>query len=99
MSMVDGDGYNKADKETSVPFNLLDGNGINLLLAEDTLARICFLSSLIRSVEGGRVLYIDLDTVLTAYVMHGIMMNKDASMKMEMDIFIPDKGRFEDLLA
>ncbi|MEM4611373.1 MAG: hypothetical protein QXS95_01340 [Candidatus Nitrosocaldus sp.] len=97
--MADGmNGYNRDGKE-SVPFNLLDGNGINLLLAEDTLARICFLSSLIRSVEGGRVLYIDLDTVLTAYVMHGIMMNKDASMKMEMDIFIPDKGRFEDLLA
>ncbi|MEM0030141.1 MAG: hypothetical protein QW572_02495 [Candidatus Nitrosocaldus sp.] len=98
MSMVVGDDNGYA----SVLFNLLDGNGINLLLAEDALARICFLSSLVRSVErggGGRMVYIDLDTVLTAYVMHGIMMNKDASMKMEMDIFIPDKGRFEDLLA
>ncbi|MEM0367291.1 MAG: hypothetical protein QW383_02180 [Candidatus Nitrosocaldus sp.] len=98
MSMVVGDDNGYA----SVLFNLLDGNGINLLVAEDALARICFLSSLVRSVErggGGRMVYIDLDTVLTAYVMHGIMNKSSKDVSVKMDIFIPDRGRFEALLA
>ncbi|MFN4336844.1 MAG: hypothetical protein ACK4FV_04605 [Candidatus Nitrosocaldus sp.] len=89
MSMVNNDGV-------GVLFNLLDGNGINLLVAEDAIARICFLSSLVRSVkEGGRVVYIDLDTVLTAYIMHDMIDSKG----IKMDIFIPDRGRFEELFA
>lgn len=78
-------------------FNLLDSDGTNLLVAEDAIARICFLSNLVGSVEHGRIVYIDLDTVFTAYAMHGIMMEKGRGVKM--DIFIPDRGRFEDLLA
>ncbi len=86
--MVDGDGGSI--------LNLLDGNGINLLVAEDAMARICFLSSLVRSVkEGRRVVYIDLDTVLTAYIIHGIIDSKSV----KMDIFIPDRGRVEELFA
>ncbi|MCS6768414.1 MAG: hypothetical protein NZ517_06730 [Candidatus Nitrosocaldus sp.] len=89
--------------------DLLDGKGINLMVAEDALARICFVSSLVGSIEHGRIVYIDLDTVFTAYTRHGMMMgmmrigSRDVRGKenggVRMDIFIPDKGRLEHLLA
>lgn len=74
--------------------DLLD-EGINLLIADDALSRIYSLSAIVGSVEDGRVIYMDLDTVFTAYIMHGIIKSKG----MRIDIFIPDRGRFEDLLA
>lgn len=102
MNMV-GDGSEEEGKRKErddVLLTLLDCYGINLIVAEDALARICLLSSLVRSLDDGRIVYIDLDTVFTAYVMHGIMgIKEEGSKGANIDIMVPDIGRVEDLLA
>lgn len=104
MNMV-GDGRRGEEggkrKGDDVLLTLLDCYGINLIVAEDALARICLLSSLVRSLDDGRIVYIDLDTVFTAYVMHGIMGIKEGGVSngAKIDIMMPDIGRVEDLLA
>ncbi len=76
-------------------FSLLS-TGINILIAEDTYSRIRTLIGMISNTHGN-IVYIDLDTVFTAYVRSSLIdLN---SINTKLDIYFVSKGRLESMLA
>jgi len=66
--------------------DLLSRSGLNTLMFEDPYAKLDYLAGLVQSAE--RVVYVDLDTTMTAYISTGfIRPNRIA-------VFLPSKGRF-----
>jgi hypothetical protein len=66
--------------------DLLSRSGLNTLMFEDPYAKLDYLAGLVQSTE--RVVYVDLDTTMTAYISAGfIRPNRIA-------VFLPSKGRF-----
>ena len=74
---------------------MLSVEGINLLIAEDPYAKILFISNIIRSMKDSRVIYLDLDTLFTAYIRNNII--KLSNNKVDI-LFASNKG-LEDMIA
>ncbi len=78
--------------------DMLSIDGINMIIAEDPYAKICFISNLIRGIKNSRVLYFDLDTLFTAYIKNNIIkLNNNNNNKV--DIFFADKEGLEDMIV
>jgi hypothetical protein len=74
---------------------MLSVEGINLLIAEDPYAKTLFISNIIRSMKDSRVIYLDLDTLFTAYIRNNII--KLSNNKVDI-LFASNKG-LEDMIA
>jgi hypothetical protein len=66
---------------------ILSTLGLNTLMFKDPYAKICYTSLLASQFDN--VIYVDLDTVFTAYFMAGLI---DATN--HLDIYLPSEGKF-----
>ncbi len=74
---------------------MLLSRGINMLVAEDPYARISFISALINSMKGSKIIYIDFDTVFTAYLRSNII---ELGNDNKVEVFLACKEGLEDML-
>ncbi len=74
---------------------MLSVEGINLLIAEDPYAKILFISNIIRSMKDSRVIYLDLDTLFTAYIRNDIIRLSNN----KVDILLASNKGLEDMIA
>jgi hypothetical protein len=73
---------------------MLSVEGINLLIAEDPYAKTLFISNIIRSMKDSRVIYLDLDTLFTAYIRNNII-----KLSNKVDILFASNKGLEDMIA
>lgn len=66
---------------------ILSRKGLNTLMFDDPYAKLGYISSLIQSFD--RVVYMDLDTALTAYLRAGLVVKCN-----KMDLYLPSEGGF-----
>lgn len=69
---------------------ILSRKGLNTLMFDDPYSKLGYISSLIQSFD--KVVYIDLDTALTAYLRAGLVKCN------RMDLYLPSEGRFAPIL-
>jgi len=74
---------------------MLSVEGINLLIAEDPYAKILFISNIIRGMKDSRVIYLDLDTLFTAYIRNDIIKLSNN----KVDILLASNKGLEDMIA
>ncbi len=75
---------------------MLSNRGVNMLVAEDTYAKISFISALINSMKGSKIIYLDLDTVFTAYIRSNIIELGNGN---KVEVFLACKEGLEDMLV
>ena len=75
---------------------LLDDEGLNSLLYNEPFSKICFTCSVVSGfLQNGKVVYLDLDTLFTAYVRNGIFYADSG----HLEIFLPSENEFERMLS
>lgn len=67
-----------------------------MLVAEDPYARVSFISALINSMKGSKIIYIDFDTVFTAYLRSNII---ELGNDNKVEVFLACKEGLEDMLV
>jgi hypothetical protein len=83
--------------ETSDIQLLLDRKGLNSLLFTEPFSKLCFTGSTVSEfLNGGDVIYIDLDTAFTSYVRNGVFTFSDDN---ELLIYLPAANEFEEMLV
>jgi hypothetical protein len=76
--------------------DIVSADGLNTLIFNDPYAKLCFTSMLASKYQ--KIIYIDLDTVFTAYVSAGLLLKNMNNADNTIKIYLPSEGRFEPLM-
>lgn len=76
--------------------NIVSTDGLNTLTFNDPYAKLCFTSMLASKYQ--KIIYIDLDTVFTAYVSAGLLLKNMNNADNTIKIYLPREGQFEPLM-
>jgi hypothetical protein len=76
--------------------DIVSADGLNTLIFNDPYAKLCFISMLASKYQ--KIIYIDLDTVFTAYVSAGLLLKNMNNADNTIKIYLPSEGRFEPLM-
>jgi hypothetical protein len=80
------------------PYNdILSTNGLNTLTFDNPYAKLCFIARLISQYR--KIIYIDLDTMFTAYVKAGLLLENIKTVHKVIKIYMPSEGKFESVLG
>jgi hypothetical protein len=76
--------------------DIVSADGLNTLIFNDPYAKLCFTSMLASKYQ--KIIYIDLDTVFTAYVSAGLLLKNMNNADNTIKIYLPREGQFEPLM-
>ena len=76
--------------------DIVSADGLNTIIFNDPYAKLCFTSMLASKYQ--KIIYIDLDTVFTAYVSAGLLLKNMNNADNTIKIYLPSEGRFEPLM-
>jgi hypothetical protein len=76
--------------------DIVSADGLNTIIFNDPYAKLCFTSMLASKYQ--KTIYIDLDTVFTAYVSAGLLLKNMNNADNTIKIYLPSEGRFEPLM-
>ena len=76
--------------------DIVSPDGLNTLIFNDPYAKLCFTSMLASKYQ--KIIYIDLDTVFTAYVSAGLLLKNMNNADNTIKIYLPREGQFEPLM-
>lgn len=76
--------------------DIVSADGLNTLIFNDPYAKLCFTSMLASKYQ--KIIYIDLDTVFTAYVSAGLLLKNMNNADNTIKIYLPSEGQFEPLM-
>ena len=76
--------------------DIVSADGLNTIIFNDPYAKLCFTSMLVSKYQ--KIIYIDLDTVFTAYVSAGLLLKNMNNADNTIKIYLPSEGRFEPLM-
>ena len=76
--------------------DIVSADGLNTLIFNDPYAKLCFTSMLASKYQ--KIIYIDLDTVFTAYVSAGLLLKNMNNAYNTIKIYLPREGQFEPLM-
>lgn len=76
--------------------DIVSADGLNTLIFNDPYAKLCFTSMLASKYQ--KIIYIDLDTVFTAYASAGLLLKNMNNADNTIKIYLPREGQFEPLM-
>ena len=76
--------------------DIFSADWLNTIIFNDPYAKLCFTSMLASKYQ--KIIYIDLDTVFTAYVSAGLLLKNMNNADNTIKIYLPSEGRFEPLM-